>query len=359
MQDILIVGAGPTGLTAALELRRRGLRPQIVERDAGPTPLSKAVGVAPHSLDLLEASGATERLLARGVRMRGFQVWRGEDLLGQIDMRRLEHRFDFLLCLPQSETETAMAELLAEAGVQVGWRTELVGLRTEGERLVALLEGERGRREAAFDVVLGADGVHSRVREALGLAFEGRTHERLWSIADGRIANWPNDRLWGQLFVHANGDVGVVVPIAEDRFRAISNTPDALACAAPAYAAAEVLRTDTFHIPARQASRYGVGGAFLAGDAAHAHSPVGARGMNLGIEDAVAFAARLAAGTLAGYEAERRPVGRRWIDLSERLLAAVQAAGAGAALRDLAIGLIAHLPALQRPMLERVAGLRE
>src|ERR1700761_7936350 len=107
---ILIVGAGPCGLTAALELARRGHHPRIIDKEPGPTPLSKAVGISPRSLEILEPTGVTERLLAKGIRMKGVQARYEGQLLAQIDVSRLPHRFNFLLSLPQSETETVMEE---------------------------------------------------------------------------------------------------------------------------------------------------------------------------------------------------------------------------------------------------------
>ncbi|MCT7375777.1 FAD-dependent monooxygenase [Chelativorans sp. EGI FJ00035] len=127
-----------------------------------------------------------------------------------------------------------------------------------------------------------------------------------------------------------------------------------------AYRVTRLLRTDTLHIPIRQAPTYQKDGVFLGGDAAHVHSPVGARGMNLGIEDAAAFASRYGEGGLDGYTQERRPVGKRWIELSERLLSVAQTSAPGkAALRDLAFRTLGAMPFLQRPALERMAGLKE
>ena len=358
---ILIVGAGPCGMTAALELARHGFRPRIIDRDKGPTPLSKAVGISPHSLDILEPTGVTERLLAKGIRMQGVQARYEDQLLATIDVSRIPHRFNFLLSLPQSETETVMEEVLAGLGVQVEWNTELVDVRLAGDKVEADLQG--GAAGAAsggtFDYLYAADGAHSRVREILGLGFFGYTHKRLWSIADAEIPDWPFAPATAMAVLHRNGDLGFIIPIGPKRFRAVSNTPDALGHI-PGTESAQVSESDTFHIPVRQADRYQAGGVFLGGDAAHVHSPVGARGMNLGIEDAASFARRLADGSLEGYTAERHPIGHRWVVLSERLLAGVQSSNPLVIpLRNLAIRTIAKLPALQKPMMERVAGLRE
>jgi len=362
--NILVVGAGPTGLTAAVELARLGHRPRIVDRNEGPTPLSKAVGISAHSLELLEPSGVTGRLLAEGLRIPRGHVHSGGRELGTIRFSDLPHRFNFLLALPQSDTETILAEVLAGFGVTVERRTTLAGLRQAGGRVEVELEGPGGREEASFDTVYGADGVGSRVRESLGVAFEGYDHARDWGIADAELADWPYETGVAHLFLQQQGDVGFIVPIGPGRFRAISNTPDALARIPGGYRVVRLLRSDRFHIQVRQATTYQSGRVFLGGDAAHVHSPVGGRGMNLGIEDACAFARRFApdepGGALEGYTAERHPVGQRWIAASERTLAAVQATNpAAVALRNLAVWTVGHLPPLQRPLLRRAAGLTE
>lgn len=354
--DILIVGAGPTGLTAAVELARHGIAARIIDRNDAPTPLSKAVGISAHSLDLLEASGVTERLLEDGLRVRHVFFWWKGRKLGGVDFSVLGHRFNFLLSLPQSETETIMTTMLAEKGIPVERATVLTGL--DGQ--TATTTGPAGPQSARYDCIFGADGARSTVRESLGAGFEGYTHKRTWSIADARMPDWPYDHDAAHLFLHERGEIGFIVPIGEARFRAVSNTGDALACIPRGDLASSVLRTDTFHIPIRQARTYQRGGVFLGGDAAHVHSPVGARGMNLGIEDACAFVRRFVGGELAGYTSERHPVGKRWIDLSERVLSGAQTKGhIAVTLRNLAFRTVSHLPALQRPLLERMAGLRE
>lgn len=358
--SVLIVGAGPTGLTAAVELARRGFAPRIVDRNAAPTPLSKAVGIQAHSLDLLEPSGATERLLAAGLRIAGGTVHHRGRVLGRLDFTALRHRFNFLLSLPQSETEEVLAGVLAGLGVTVERNTTLAELSEDGDGVRVALDDPQGRETARFDFVYGADGVHSTVRQALGFDFAGYTHAREWSIADAEIEAWPYEAGRAHLFLGQDGDVGFMIPIGPHRFRAVSNTPDALARVPGDYRVAKLLRSDTFRIPVRQCAAYQTAQVFLGGDAAHVHSPVGGRGMNLGIEDACAFARRLAEDALAGYTAERHPAGQRWIAASEAVLRRVQATNpAAVALRNLALTVVGHLPPLQRRLLARAAGIAE
>jgi len=333
---------------------------RIIDRDDGPTPLSKAVGIGARSLDILDASLVTPRLLEDGIRVVSMVAHTNGQRLGTVDLTRVSHRYNFLLALPQAETEAVMADTLCEFGGKVEWGTRLEGLREDTGSVMTRLATGNGIEEAAFDCVFGADGVHSTTREAVKIGFDGFAHERRWSIADVELDAWPYPRDAAHLFFHDNGDVGFIVPIAPGRYRAVSNTEDAMARIPGSFRVREVLRTAVFEIHIRQAPTYQTARVFLGGDAAHVHSPVGARGMNLGIEDAASFARRLAEGTLDGYTAERRPAGRRWIALSERILRAAEATGwPQQALRNLAVRVVGHVPLLQRPLVARVSGLKE
>jgi 2-polyprenyl-6-methoxyphenol hydroxylase-like FAD-dependent oxidoreductase len=356
--NILVVGAGPTGLTAAIELARRDIKVHIIDRKEGPTSLSKAVGISAHSLEILEPSGVAAQLLARGIRIRRANIWSPAGRrLGRIDFSQIRHRYNFLLSLPQSETETILGGALGRFGVAVEWQAGLAGLAAAGGVIRASIGG---KADQAYDYVFGADGVHSRVRESLGLAFPGKTHKRLWSIADVEGPDWPYDPGEAHLFLRPAGSVCFAIPIGKQRFRAVSNTPDAMVSLPSSDRMSRVLQTDTFHIPVKQAPAYQSGNVFLGGDAAHVHSPVGGRGMNLGIEDAAGFARRFFSNNLAGYTAERHPIGKTWIELSEKILAGAQAQSLlGRTARDLAIFALGHAPILQRPMLRRVSGLEE
>lgn len=355
---VLVVGAGPTGLAAAIELARHGTPVRIIDRKAGPTALSKAVGIAARSLELLEPSGVTERLLARGRRLTHIRFHHADREIAALDFGQLRHRFAFLLCLPQHETEVIMADVLAGLGIEVQRQTELVGLRQAGDGVLVELVGPDGRAIIRVGCVFGADGIHSRVREQAGLRFEGHQHERRWSIADVVLEDWPFDPHAGHAFLHANGDIGFVIPIGERRWRAVSNTEDAMSRIGGRRAREHVVQRDVFELPVRQSASYQAGSVYIGGDAAHVHSPVGARGMNLGIEDAAAFARRFEAGELAGYTAERRPPGRDWIRFSERLLGAAQEhRPLRIRLRNAGLRLVGHLPMLQRRIVSRVSGL--
>ncbi len=355
---ILIAGAGPTGLTAAVELARLGFRPRIVDRRDGPAPLSKAVGISARSLELLEPSGATEPLLTAGIRVRHVHLHADDRELATLRFSGIGHRFDFLLALPQSKTEAILADILKGLGVEVDWQTSLTGLTQSSDMVTVDLNGLDGRERVQCDFLYGADGVRSTVRKAIGQSFGGHTHARVWSIADAVIGDWPWEAGSANAFLHRGGDIGFAIPIGRERFRVVSNTPDALARLAGSFQVSQRLREDTFHIPVRQAASYQRGRVFLGGDAAHVHSPVGGRGMNLGIEDAASFARRAAADDLDGYTEERHPVGARWIGLSERALATFQTSSAvTATVRNTVLRIVDRTPGLQRALLRRVSGL--
>lgn len=358
---VLVVGAGPTGLTAALELARQGRPVTIIERHAEVTPLAKAVGISSNSLDLLAPSGVADRLLAEGVHLKKvFMSLEGSEI-GAIDLSQIPHRYNFLLSLPQSRTEQIMVDRLAELGVTVRRETELVSLSQTDDAVTATLRHAGFENTETCDYVFGADGSRSTTRQALGIGFDGYVHERLWSIADVEIPGWPEPPETAHVFLHPHGDVAFIIPIATGRYRIISNTPDAVRhVPVLSKIAHDVLLADTYHVSVKQAASYRSGRVFLGGDAAHVHSPVGGRGMNLGIEDAMAFVRRLIEGTLDGYGEERHPIGARWIKLSERFLSLAQSDNTLLApFRSMALRTMASVPALQRIGLSRMAGISE
>lgn len=320
MTSLLIVGAGPTGLTAAVELARRGIMARVIDKKTDPLPLSRAVGINARSLALLEPSGVAERLLEAGIHVRGLVVHDDERPIARIRLDREDFRYNFMLALPQDETEAILTKRFGELGGRVEFGVALESLEMAGERAHATLRHAADGRaeEAAFDMVLGADGVRSAVRQAAGLAFEGFDLPGTWGVADLESAAWPHrDRAC--LFRRPQGTILVVVPIGPFRYRVVANHPKALEALPVGLTVDRLRREAEFEISIRQVPAYGAGPLTLAGDAAHCHSPAGGRGMNLGMADAASFARRLAENDLAGYSAERHAHGRATIKLSEDL----------------------------------------
>ena len=314
--EVLVVGAGPVGLTAALELARRGAAVRIVDQAADRSELSKAVGINARSLELLRHSGVTTRLIEAGLPVYRINLRHYTRLLTTIDIERMDCRYNYLLSLAQSETEAIVEAVLAEHGVAVERETELSGLAQDAGGVDTRLVHAGQTTEARFDVVVGADGAHSTVREALGLGFAGERYPDSWSLADIEL-DWPFGHGEGNLFMHDDGAILFVIAMGRGRYRAVSNTADALALLPAPSVVREVHWRADFTVSLRQVASYGAGRCFLAGDAAHIHSPAGGRGMNLGIEDAAELARRIMEGGLDGYSAARRAAGARVVRESD------------------------------------------
>jgi 2-polyprenyl-6-methoxyphenol hydroxylase-like FAD-dependent oxidoreductase len=310
---VLIAGAGPTGLTAAIELARRDVEVKIVDKRAEGSGLSRAVGIMPRSLELLADSGVAERLLAEGIRMADFHIFLDGRKRLAFTTRRADPKYDFLLALPQDRTEAIMRDELAERRLKVAFGTTLAGFEQSSEGVTVAYADRTTER---FDYLIGADGAHSTTRKILGVAFNGYDLPETWSIADVEARNWPYQNSF-VVSALSDGRVAVVAHIGAQRYRVISDTADALATLALPLDVSQIQRQGKFAISVRQVEKYQVGRVFLAGDAAHCHSPVGGRGMNLGIADAADLARRLADGNLSGYGAARFPVGKEVIAASE------------------------------------------
>jgi len=304
---ILIIGAGPTGLSAALELAHHGTIPDLVERRTEPSQLSRAVGIMPITLARLAPYGVSEAILNEAMSIKKVSLNRGAKNLMHLDFEKTAPGQDIMHGLPQNRTEELLHDSLVKYGGKVQYGCAVTDIETdETSATVTFCDG----RQARYDWVIAADGIGSVARQKLGIAYPGFDLPGKWSIADVDLGgDYDPDRFAAWIQGHKSGAFSFVIPIEQNRARIASSTPDALAALPVDLDIKTVRRTGTFEISVRQAETYKQGRVLLAGDAAHCHSPVGGRGMNLGIGDGIAAARAILDGTTDTYSAQRHEIG--------------------------------------------------
>ena len=323
--QVLIVGAGPAGLAAALFLSRRGVPVRIFDAGAEPTRTSKALGVNPRTLALLEDTGVSARILAEAQEMRALFLHHNGKPLTTLkpDWKALGATHPMVI-LPQARTEALLTEALAALGVVPERGKALTALAQTDDVVTAnLADGETIRTPLLF----AADGAHSTVRKALDLDFPGDGWDEPWKLMDVDIDGLQPDQGWIDL--HDDGAL-IVLPFSGQTFRLIGFGRPLLDDLPSEWTVGTIHWQSDFHISHRMVERMTVGRVCLAGDAAHIHSPMGARGMNLGIEDAFVYAACAAdflngeAGRLDDYNRIRHPVDAAVVDRVRRLTGMVR-----------------------------------
>jgi len=333
---VLIVGAGPAGLTTAVELGRQGIVSDVIDRRERGSGLSRAVGILPESLEILKPSGVTGKLLAEGIKFRQARFYRYSSLVLAFPIKIGGLDDAFVLGLAQDRTETHLRNVLSELGGTV---------RQDGNKVTVEI---RDGATADYAYVVGADGIGSATRNLVNIDFRGHDLPETWSIADVDAEGWPNADAF-TICQLQGGDMVVVVPLEPKRFRVVSNTKDALAALPLKLNVTNIRRKGVFKISIRQAAQYGVGRVFLVGDAAHCHSPVGGRGMNLGIADGAELARCMVVGGLKGYSEARHKVGKKSIAGSEALRKVMSSRNPVTRILVLAVLRTASfMPALQR-----------
>lgn len=354
---VLIVGAGPVGLATAVELTRRGARVRIIDKDPHPTIESRALGINPRTLELLESSGVTERLLAAGQRLRGLRILSGGAERAAIDLTRLPGPYNFLLALPQNQTSAILAERLAEMRVPIELGVAATAIAPGAASAQVTLEGPSGKEEVTTDWLIGADGAHSTVRKALGIGFAGEPYPFQWSLADIDLAGDVAADT-GELRLEVGAPILVRLPLGRGRHRLISNAPDLLTRVPAGWQPGAVHWRSDFKVSYRQVERLGQDRVWLIGDAAHIHSPIGGRGMNLGIEDGATLAERIVAGDLGDWPERRHAKAARVVRETDRMQRLATADGRF--IRSLAprvVGALLRIPALHDRFVQGVAGL--
>jgi len=352
MAEVLIVGAGPTGLTLALWLNRFGIPLRIVDKASGPGTTSRALVVHARILEHYAQLGLAEELIARGMPLGGVNLWVRGERAAQVRFDRMGRGlspYPYALICPQDAHERFLVETLAREGVTVERDTSLVELSEEGDGVCARVQREGGgSEEIRAKYVAGCDGAHSFVREAVGAGFPGGTYGHRFYVADVDAKGALVDQ---QLHVALDeADFVAAFPLVEPgHLRLVGAVRGGVEREDLGWddVRREALRQlpleigsvhwfSSYRVHHRVAHSFRCGRAFLLGDAAHIHSPVGGQGMNTGIGDAVNLAWKLAAvlranwpsRTLSSYECERRAFAQHLVRTTDRAFTFVSRDGA-------------------------------
>jgi 2-polyprenyl-6-methoxyphenol hydroxylase-like FAD-dependent oxidoreductase len=352
--DILVVGAGPTGLVLALWLTRLNMRVRIVDKTSEPGTTSRALAVQARTLELYDQIGLAASVVEHGHKLTAVNLWvAGKKAAHAVfgDFGAGISPFSYALVFQQDEHERLLLERLAEAGVKVERETDLLGFEDAGDRVRANLKRRDGTQEACdASYIAGCDGAHSVVRQALGIGFPGGAYEHLFYVADVEAGGAAMN---GELHVALDTtDFLAVFPLKGDgRARLIGtireeaeHQQENLSWNDVSKRVVHWMRIDvqrvnwfsTYRVHHRVADHFRKGRAFILGDAAHIHSPVGGQGMNTGIGDAVNLAWKLAAvlhgrasaALLDSYEPERIAFARRLVATTDRAFTSVTSRGA-------------------------------
>jgi 2-polyprenyl-6-methoxyphenol hydroxylase-like FAD-dependent oxidoreductase len=356
--SILICGAGPVGLSLALELARRGIAARVIDKASGPAPLheSRALAVNARTLALLEPSGATGQILQEALQVEYAEFTFEGSTRVRLEPNAHPDAGHGLHMLAQGRVERILLAELQRHGVEPEWATAITAVETKDGRAHATIATDTGSEGVAADLLVGADGAHSIVRKRGGFDFEGESLPQTFYLADLRYS-----RALGPVRVRArflSPGVLAAIPVSRMVMRFVSTLADWRRRLDPGERDGETLWQSEFRVSFRNVARMQRGPIFLAGDAAHIHSPVGGRGMNLGIEDACWLAWLIDQGREAEYSTLRMPAVRHVIRQTRLLTRAIVASRSWTvALRDLGIPLALKLPPVRDRLLRGVLGL--
>ncbi len=307
--DILIVGAGPSGLAMAYELTRRGISCRIIEKLSKPSDKSKALGIQARSLELFEHMGILNDFLKEGLRLKYLNTYsKISERISHIETKNIQSTYPFVLIIPQNKTEQIFIKNLKKLGVKVERNLELTSYTEINGGVVARIKNNKGKiEEKSFKYLIGSDGAHSVCRELMGTNFTGDQYKTNWILTDAHI-KWPLTFDAMSVFFSKNGFLAVF-PLSKNQVRFVANYSIDISReelekklnlsffqkivterAGPGIKITRIGWMSAFLVNHRMADKMCSKNVFLIGDSAHIHSPAGGQGMNTGIQDANALA---------------------------------------------------------------------
>lgn len=354
--QVLIVGAGPTGLVLALFLRRLNIPFRIIDKLSGPGQASRAMVIQARILEFYRQVGLAQRVIDAGIPMRGIRIReQGKQIAGfQFDQIGDDiSPYPFVLSLPQDDHERLLVAHLQSLGVEVEWNTELIRCENLDSHVRARIRSERGEEESDYRYLCACDGARSTVRQTMGFGFPGGTYDEVFYVADVDAKGLEFDDSVNVSFskgtfvlafpVRSQGSyrlIGIVPPEHNDPTNATFEDIRPI-IRSQLHAEVETVHWfSAYRVHHRVAQQFRKGNVFLAGDAGHIHSPAGGQGMNTGIGDAVNLAWKLGAvlqdraapEILDTYESERIAFARTLVESTDRIFEAVVGPGPGSAL---------------------------
>lgn len=371
--DVLVIGAGPTGLALAASLVAHGVAVTVVDQQAAGANTSRAAVVNARTLEVLEHLDVARRLVKEGLEAPRFTIRDQGRTLMPIDFSGLPTEYPYSLMVPQATTERLLLERLEELGGSVLRPRTVTAIVQDPNTATATFEDGAVVRAR---YVVGADGIRSVVRAQAGIEFDGSVYDESFALADIRLTgDAPHDEV---ILYWATAGLTVVAPLPDGTHRIVAPVVDA-----PEQPSAEFLQriidtrvgadrlvvTDViwysrFRVHHRVAETFRMGRVLLAGDAAHVHSPAGGQGMNLGIQDAIALSHALVAilggapdSLLDDYSDVRRPIAKDIVTMTDRLTRLATLPRAARPVRNAVISLLGRLPSVRLALARRLSGL--
>ncbi|MCB1116113.1 MAG: FAD-dependent monooxygenase [Chlamydiia bacterium] len=383
LDEVLIVGAGPVGLVMASELIRHGAKVRIIDKSATYAEDSRAVGIHARTLEVFEDLGVLPEFLKQGVKVTRINLYSKTNRLLRAKYEGFDTPYCFMLDIPQTETELLLLRHLKAQGLEVERKTELNNLELKTDHVEVMIKsGESNLISDQFAYVIGCDGARSTCRHLADIPFPGSEYPSHWCVFDAKI-DWSHDQEEAHLFLHEEG-LAAFFPLPRDRMRVIFELRLENEGKSPPHATYDLATTllkqrvepsiklhepqdiSPFIIHHRQATHYQKGRLFLAGDAAHIHSPAGGQGMNTGIQDAYNLAWKLALvmkkeghpNLLRTYHQERHPIAENVLSITDRMTKMMTTkVAAFSFLRDAALSIVGSFDKLTRQLPKKFSQL--